>query len=49
MKIPYLPFLKITSTVDSKRATLQRNMAFLGGTDRHNFTKKRGSYIDNRN
>ena len=36
----YLPFLKITSTVDSKWATLQRNMAFLGGTDRHNFTKK---------
>ena len=37
--------MKITSTVDSKWATLQRNMAFLGGTDRYNFTKKRGSYI----
>lgn len=32
--------MKITSTVDSKGATLQRNMAFLGDTDRHNFTKK---------
>ena len=37
--------MKVISTVDTKRTMPQRNMAFLGGTDRHNFTKKRGSYI----
>ena len=45
----YLRFLKVASTVDSKGAVLQRNMAFLGGTDRHNFTKIRGINFDNRN
>ena len=45
----YLPFLKVISTVDTKRTMPQRNMAFLGGTDRHNFTEIRGINFDNRN
>lgn len=37
------------STVGTTHALPQRKVAYFGGTDRHNFTKKRGIFNDNRN